>query len=500
MEIAIPAQRTPAPATAWMAESIRGASRHAQLPVALDHHSHEALLDMRVGFVDKRSVQTVGGALEAAWKAALKKQHVEALDLLGDLISQVPACLEARLRVGCVLRELGADKEANALFTRVGQMACEWGHPFISIASLKLMSHAPQLTEPLAVQIAARYAASANGGAVGSRVSLPIDTTPLRSSAPPAPPAPEGDAELRAAAQRAFTTAYAVSSMDVVVPERVPPVALFRALSPDGWLHLIEKLKLHYLESGSVVVRQKEAGDSLFIVVSGRVTVFRYQAQHKEERVSALMSDAVFGELSFLNDVTRTASVRTDTATMLLELKAEALSCHREEYQRMRESVRRFASKRLLHHLLETAELFQPLDYAQRRDLLKYFKHVEVKKGNTIIEKGSRGEGLFLVFQGEVRVSATGRGDETLAELGPGQICGEMALLARDQAASAWVTASEDTELLFLESRYFLRLVEAFPSVANYVQQLRRARMRSNAETRQPQLVLENLQQSAAML
>ncbi len=63
------------------------------------------------------------------------------------------------------------------------------------------------------------------------------------------------------------------------------------------------------------------------------------------------------------------------------------------------------------------------------RELLRVMQAVEVREFNdneAVIREGDRGDELFIVLSGKVRVM---RGDQTLTHLGPGEHVGEMALI-----------------------------------------------------------------------
>jgi CRP-like cAMP-binding protein len=51
-----------------------------------------------------------------------------------------------------------------------------------------------------------------------------------------------------------------------------------------------------------------------------------------------------------------------------------------------------------------------------------------IQAGRTLVQQGERGEELFLLFDGVLRVEVDGK---PVAEVGPGAILGEMALLHR---------------------------------------------------------------------
>ena len=86
--------------------------------------------------------------------------------------------------------------------------------------------------------------------------------------------------------------------------------------------------------------------------------------------------------------------------------------------------------------------------------------------GETILEEGSVGLGMFIITSGEIEVFKTHDGRKiALAVLRDGAVLGEMALLD-DQPRSASAAALEDTECLLLTRDRFRTLVKRRPRIA----------------------------------
>jgi CRP-like cAMP-binding protein len=84
------------------------------------------------------------------------------------------------------------------------------------------------------------------------------------------------------------------------------------------------------------------------------------------------------------------------------------------------------------------------------------------RAGEVLFQEGSRGTTMYIVRAGEVLVTVAGR---AIARVGPGGIVGEMALI--DMAArSATATATTDSELIPIDQKNFLRLVQEAPFFA----------------------------------
>jgi CRP-like cAMP-binding protein len=74
----------------------------------------------------------------------------------------------------------------------------------------------------------------------------------------------------------------------------------------------------HLYAPGEVIVRQGEAGQSLFIIVSGQVGVFVGQASDRP--IASLGPREIFGEMSLLTGDPRSATVRAETYVEVLEI------------------------------------------------------------------------------------------------------------------------------------------------------------------------------------
>jgi len=115
--------------------------------------------------------------------------------------------------------------------------------------------------------------------------------------------------------------------------------------------------------------------------------------------------------------------------------------------------------------ILHKVALFADVPGHQLVPVARLLEEVRVDAGVTVIEQGAVENWLFVIADGVVRVHV---GSHTLCETGPGEVVGELAVLA-PAPRSASVTAVEPTLLLRLRSEPFDELLEDHPEIARAV-------------------------------
>jgi len=69
-----------------------------------------------------------------------------------------------------------------------------------------------------------------------------------------------------------------------------------------------------------MIIREDDTDESIYIILKGRVEVFKTMQGIKKEQLAFFKTGDLFGEISFLSGVPRIASVRALTATTLIEI------------------------------------------------------------------------------------------------------------------------------------------------------------------------------------
>jgi len=102
-------------------------------------------------------------------------------------------------------------------------------------------------------------------------------------------------------------------------------------------------------------------------------------------------------------------------------------------------------------------------------DVLEMFRYSKKFKtyspGEIIFEKGSRGETMYIILEGEIEIYIDGN---LVGKLGEGQILGEMALV-EERPRNATAVSKADSKVVPIDKEAFLYIVKEEPYFAFYV-------------------------------
>jgi len=79
-------------------------------------------------------------------------------------------------------------------------------------------------------------------------------------------------------------------------------------------------------KAGDYLIRQGDAGDSLYLLFAGRATVLLRTAQGAEVRLRTMVGHTIVGEMGLYRALPRGASVRADQVTIAYRMSAEAMA------------------------------------------------------------------------------------------------------------------------------------------------------------------------------
>jgi len=89
-------------------------------------------------------------------------------------------------------------------------------------------------------------------------------------------------------------------------------------------LRFIPYLETLWVEAGKTLFRQGDAPDSLYILISGRISIYLEKNERKRIRVLTMRSGSIMGEMGLYTSSGRTATAETDTRSHLAILSVRA--------------------------------------------------------------------------------------------------------------------------------------------------------------------------------
>jgi CRP-like cAMP-binding protein len=412
-------------------------------------------------------MQTIADLKRLADRMFFEERFFDALGLYLRWVELQPDQLDARLRVGDALLAVGEPQRAAVVYTALARHAALSGYPLRALVALKLLSALEPRLSVLLQEIARLYARDS------PRVGRSVRRAPpaLDRAWPGPEPSPLTAAELPGHAE-SVAASYPADAL--LYPEKLIPIPLLSLLPEREFGSVLEALQVLRVRPDSLILREGDAGRSFYVLARGTLEVLT-ERSGTPQRLAELSDGAIFGEMALLSAAPRAASVRALSDCDLLEFDVAALGGKSAVLGQLAEALSSFARERLLANVTHTSPLFRPLDPKQRVDLVRRFVSLEVAPSQPIIREGDPGAGLYVVMRGSAQVTRREAG--SIAELGPSEVFGEIALLTHEPATASVSAGAQGASLLFLSRDYFERLLGAVPELRSYFERLSEDRL-----------------------
>lgn len=108
------------------------------------------------------------------------------------------------------------------------------------------------------------------------------------------------------------------------ISESLKKVQLFEGISDDDAQRLQQVAETVALNPGEILFEEGKKGDSFYIVVRGRVELFKKGRDGAEQKLAVAREGEAFGEMALLNQSPRSATARAVEPASLLEISRDA--------------------------------------------------------------------------------------------------------------------------------------------------------------------------------
>jgi CRP-like cAMP-binding protein len=134
-------------------------------------------------------------------------------------------------------------------------------------------------------------------------------------------------------------------------------IPLFEPLETAELKHLVDTLHRRVFPAGQTLVRSGEAGDSLYVLIEGLLSV-NVERDGQLQRVARLEPGQCFGEMSLLTGEPRSATIICVTESVVYQINRDSLRHLMEQRPELAGSLSRILAERqlLTHQALERHE------------------------------------------------------------------------------------------------------------------------------------------------
>jgi CRP-like cAMP-binding protein/thioredoxin reductase/Fe-S-cluster-containing hydrogenase component 2 len=237
---------------------------------------------------------------------------------------------------------------------------------------------------------------------------------------------------------------------------------------------LLLESEIHRPDEGGVVFEKNDYTNSFYSIVEGGVVV-EATTSTGAEIAFQLGKGEFFGELGLLSGRRRTATIRAQKRTLLLETPRRTMLKLIASVESVRRTLDKVMMRRAIRQYLSATIRESEVDYLIEGATIKKFGTNE-----PLFNEGDKADGLYLIRRGSVTVSRTIAGKEiVLSYVAAGNYVGEMALMS-DAPRSATVRAAVPTECIMLDATRFTEVMSSHSTVRAQVDSRSMDRVRVN--------------------
>jgi CRP-like cAMP-binding protein len=266
---------------------------------------------------------------------------------------------------------------------------------------------------------------------------------------------------------------YAEKTRETKLLRPFPHIPLFSELNEQELQSLLPHVQSKTFQMGSLICKEGEKGDSLFVVSRGEVAIAKETRTGREVWVRNLKEGDFFGEFGFFIDQTRHATVKAMTDCEILEIARNELNKIIKVHPRLNEVLHNLFKERILDNFLALSPLFSSLTSQERGEVIKRFHLRKIPEGTFIFKGGDPPTSLYMVRSGGVEIFTQNRQGKKvlLANLESGNFFGEIGPLF-DKPRMANARTTRPTELLEMTKEDLKACLLQFPPIQTKLKEI----------------------------
>ncbi len=410
-----------------------------------------------------------------AEKSFSKGNYNKALEQYQRLKDLLPRDMRIVQKIAEIYKKLGNVAEAKMHFKEAAEYFAKEGYWAKAVALNKVLMSIDPLDNEVQQSIADIYTSQ---GLSGQKLVFKTQKSPEEQK-----PYAEVSHKTAEEVTRPTPKAVQVESDNSESPKlwRVP---LFSELKPEAMKELIETLAVRRIPAGSIICKEGETGNSMFVISDGWVEIFTGKLEEKNT-LDSLKEGDFFGEFGLLTDGLRHASALAKSDVVLLEITSKHFSDLSEKHPHVKDVLDEYFKTRMFDNVLRQSHIFDSLFTADRLKAVKKFTSREYSKGQFIFKEGDDPDNLYFVKKGEIEIITDHEGDQlVVARLFVGDFFGEIAII-NNLKRTASARAAGTLELLVLSAENFRNILNEHPQLLQNLKKTVEARVKDTLEAYQ---------------
>lgn len=240
---------------------------------------------------------------------------------------------------------------------------------------------------------------------------------------------------------------------------------------------IINRSAIKEFKPGAPIIIQGHEGSHLYVLLSGSLRVQKQLASGRIKSISDILPYAIFGEVSVIEEVARTASVIAQSPSVVLEIPARMLRQVAEEAQYIRE-LESFKNAIMVNQFFSSAPVFRDLPETVVQMFVSKGKIDNFQNDQIIFKQGDRGDEFYLLLRGSVGVSVNGH---PVSRIQQGGFFGEVSMIA-DVPRTATIYALEPVQVLRVSRDAFWEIISHDINIAMFIETVGEMRIREDIE------------------
>lgn len=249
---------------------------------------------------------------------------------------------------------------------------------------------------------------------------------------------------------------------------KIKASALFRTCSEPILQEIETELTDIYLEKDEILFREGDVGDSLYIVIEGKLAVYTTDKNGNKIIIDEKPLGSCVGEIAMLTGQLRSASVCAIEKTSLMALSKKGFTQLADKHPGLVNVISNAILPNLQMGYLAPilADLFGSINMTDMQQLQSEMQWQTLAKGDVLFRQGDPGDGMYIVITGRLQIFILddNKKEKLHSEVGPGEVVGEIALLTQE-TRSATLYAIRETNVVKLPTHVFDKLIDQYPKM-----------------------------------